>query len=140
MNYMNMKLVKVNGKTREDLLKALATLGELDADFCGDNGIEYLWTSVWEANGFESQEDYEEKEEMLDSDDDDYEEIVLKYESNVEWVLDELKAKETDTDKEIIEEFVSYWIDGDSYYKDHILDVVYDENGKAECIALATMS
>ena len=42
MNNINMKLVKVNGKTREDLLVALASIGEIDADFNGDNGIEYL--------------------------------------------------------------------------------------------------
>ena len=68
-----------------------STLGEMDADFCGDNGIEYLWSPVWEANGFKGQEDYEEKKETLDSDDD--EEVVLKYESNVGWLLDELKEK-----------------------------------------------
>ena len=110
MNNINMKLVKVNGKTREDLLVALASLGEMDADFNGENGIEYLWESV-------------------DKD---------KYESNMEYLLDVLKDKETD--KELIEEYISDWIGCDNYYKDHILDVVYDENGKAECIALATMS
>lgn len=110
MNSINMKLVKVNGKTREDLLVALASLGEMDADFCGDNGIEYLWDGV-------------------DS---------TKYESNMEYLLDVLKDKETD--KELIEEYVSSWIGGDNYYKEHILDVVYDDNGNAECIALATMS
>lgn len=61
MNYMNMKLVKVNGKTREDLLTALASLGEIDADFNGENGVEYLWDEVWKANGFENMKDYEEK-------------------------------------------------------------------------------
>ena len=110
MNSINMKLVKVNGKTREDLLRALASLGDIDADFNGENGIEYLWDDV-------------------DS---------TKYESNMEYLLDTLKDKETD--KELIEEYVDSWIGGDNYYKGHILDVVYDDNGKAECIALATMS
>lgn len=110
MNSINMKLVKVNGKTRENLLSALAILGKMDADFNGENGIEYLWEGV-------------NKE---------------KYESNMEYLLDTLKNKETD--KEVVEEYVSSWIGGDNYYKEHILDVVYDENGKAECIALATMS
>ena len=110
MNNINMKLVKVNGKTREDLLTALASLGDMDADFNGENGIEYLWDSV---DG-------------------------TKYESNMEYLLDTLKDKETD--KELIEEYVSNWIGGDNYYKEHILDVIYDDNGKAECIALSTMS
>ena len=137
MNSMNMKLVKVNGKTREDLLVALANLGGIDADFNGENGIEYLWDKVWKANGFESMEDYEEKNEYDSDEDDDYEEIELKYESNMAYLLDILKDKETD--KELIEEYVSDWIGCENYYKYHILDVVYDENGKAECIALATM-
>ena len=137
MNSINMKLVKVNGKTREDLLVALAILGELDEDFNGGNGIEYLRDEVWKANGFESMEDYEVKNEYDSDEDDDYEEIELKYESNMAYLLDVLKDKETD--KELIKEYISDWIGCDSYYKDHVLDVVYDENGKAECIALALM-
>lgn len=109
-NNINMKLVKVNGKTRENLLVALASLGELDADFNGENGIEYLWDGV-------------------DS---------TKYESNMEYLLDVLKDKETD--KELIEEYVTNWIGNDYYCKNHILDIIYDDNGKAECIALATLS
>ena len=41
VNNINMKLVKVEGKTRQDLLNALASLGEMDLDFCGENGICY---------------------------------------------------------------------------------------------------
>ena len=138
MNYMNMKLVKVNGKTREDLLTALASLGEIDADFNGENGVEYLWDKVWKANGFENMKDYEEKNEYDSDNDEDYEEIELKYESNMEYLLNTLKDKKSD--KELIEEYVANWIGCDNYYKEHILDVVYDDNGKVECIALATMS
>lgn len=138
MNSINMKLVKINGKTRDDLLTALTELGEMDADFNGENGIEYLWDVVWKANGFKNMEDYEEKNEYDSDEDDDYEEIKLKYESNMEYLLDSLK--EETTDKDIIEQYISNWIGNDSYYKDYILDVVYDDNGKAECIALATMS
>lgn len=110
MNSINMKLVKVEGKTRQDLLNALASLGEMDLDFCGENGSDYLWENI----------DQE------------------KYESNMEYLLDILK--DVESDKELIEQFISKWIDGDNYYQDHILDVVYDKNSKAECIALATMS
>ena len=138
MNSINMKLVKVNGKTREDLLAALSELGEMDCDFNGENGIEYLWDIVWKANGFKNIEDYEEKNEYDSDEDDDYEEIELKYESNMEYLLDSLK--EEALDKDVIEQFVSNWIGGDNYYKEYILDIVYDDNGKAECIALATMS
>ena len=110
MSNINMKLVKVEGTTRQDLLDALASLGEMDADFCGENGIDYLWENVDEK----------------------------KYDSNLEYVLDILKDMKTD--KEVIEQFVSKWLDNDGYYSDYILDVIYDVNGKAECIALATIS
>lgn len=110
MNSINMKLVKVNGKTREDLLAALSELGEMDCDFNGENGVEYLWENVDEN----------------------------RYESNMEYLLDSLK--EEALDKDVIEQFVSNWVGSDSYYKEYILDVIYDDNGKAECIALATMS
>ena len=137
MNSINMKLVKVNGKTRNNLLVALANLVLMDADFNGENGLEYLRDEVWKANGFKSMEDYEKQNEYDSDEDDNYEEIELKYESNMEYLLDVLKDKETD--REVIEEYIADWIKCDSYYKDHILDVVYDENGKAECIALALM-
>lgn len=109
MDNITMSLVKVNGKSREDLLNALRELAEIDADFNGENGIDYLWDNV----------------------------DTSKYNSNLEYLLDKLKEKETD--KEIIEEFVSSWIDEDGYYKDHVLDVIYDDNKKAECVALAVM-
>ena len=56
----------------------------------------------------------------------------------MEYLLDTLKDKKTD--KELIEQYVSSWIGTDNYYKEHILDVIYDKNGKAEYIALAIMS
>lgn len=109
MNSINMRLVKVNGKTRKDLFVALVELGEMDCDFNGENGTEYLWYNVNEN----------------------------KYESNMEYLLDTLEAE---NDKDFIEQFVSKWIGCDSYYKDYILNVIFDKDGKAECIALATMS
>lgn len=133
MNNLNMKLVKVNGNTREDLLNALALLGEIDADFCGDNGVEYLWDKVWEANGFEDYEDFENKVENEDFDEDD-----LKYESNMKYLLDTLK--DIKSDKDLIKKYVSCWLDNDGYYSDCNLAVIYNSKEKAECIALATMS
>lgn len=110
MNSINMNTVKVNGKERVDLLEALANLGKMDADFCGDNGSGCLWKNIDES----------------------------KYESNMEYLLSTLEDRKTD--KEVIEEFISAWIRQDHYYKDHILDVIYDESGKAEYIALAALS
>lgn len=133
MSVINMKLVKVSGNTRKDLLTALASLGEMDCDFSGENGIEYMWTKVWNANGFKSMKDFEEKYK-----DKDIEKVQLKYESNMEYLLDTLKDEKTD--KELIEKYITKWIKGDDYYYDYVLDVIYDKKGKAECIALATMS
>ena len=133
MNYLNMKLVKVNGNTRKDLLDALSSLGEMDADFCGDNGIEYLWDEVWKANGFKNYEDFEDKVDNEDFDEDD-----LEYETNMEYLLDTLK--DIESDKKLIEIYVSYWLDNDSYYSNYNLEVIYNSKEKAECIALATMS
>jgi hypothetical protein len=110
MSVLNLRLVKVEGIRRQDLLDALARLSEMDADFCGENGSEYLWDCVDET----------------------------KYSSNMDYLLNTLKNLRSD--KELIERFVSLWLDKDTYYLEHILEVTYDKTGKAECIALATMS
>lgn len=110
MSELNMKLVKIPGKTREDLLAALSELGTMDSDFCGENGPDYMWPDV-------------------DRD---------KYNSNLEYVLDQVK--DIETDEELIKTFVSMFLDTDTYYFDYSLEVLYDENGIAECIALATMT
>lgn len=106
---MYLNTTKVNGKTREDLIDALADLGKFDADFCGDNGIEYLWDCV-DGN---------------------------KYESNREYLLDVVRG--LGTDREVIHTYISTWIGGDSYYQDYELQVIYDDNDKAEFIALAVI-
>ena len=52
-------LEKVVAGNRNSLLAALESLSGFDCDFNGENGLEYLWGEVWEANGFENMEDYE---------------------------------------------------------------------------------
>ena len=52
---LGLKTVKVKENTREALLAALTELGEMDADFSGENGIEYLWE---EASEFDSNCEY----------------------------------------------------------------------------------
>jgi hypothetical protein len=37
------QLLEVTRYNRDDVMDALAHLGENDADFCGDNGYEYRW-------------------------------------------------------------------------------------------------
>ena len=131
---LNLNTVKVKEKTRESLLAALTELGQMDADFSGDNGLCYLWAEVWEANGFKNSSEFERKCKELSSE----EEMILKYDSNLEWLLDELK--DIKSDKTLIETFVSRWINNDRYYHDYQLEVIYDETGTAEYIVLATMS
>ena len=131
----NMGVVKVEGTTKEDLFVALRNIGEMDADFSGENGLDYLWLIVWKANGFESRADFEAKECSSDSEPEGT--TTLKYESNLEWVLDQIK--DLDSDKEIIEAFVSRWLDKDYYYSDYQLEVIYNEDEKAEFIALTTI-
>lgn len=45
----------VSKNNRDDVKDALMELAMCDADFCGDNGDEYLWE---EANGFECNAEY----------------------------------------------------------------------------------
>lgn len=101
---VELKLVKVNGDTRNDLLNALSELASMDADFSGENGSEYLWK---EAVGFKSNADY-----LLNA------------------------VKDMPTDEDVINAFISGWINSDSFYNSFKTDVTYN-NGKAECIALA---
>lgn len=135
---LNMILVKVEGSSRNDLIEALTRLGNLDSDFNGENGLEYMWTKVWNANGFKNMKDFEKQNEYDSDSDKEYEEISLKYESNMAYVLDMIKNEPSD--KEVINAYIDNWIKQDSYYKDHMLEVIYDENGRAECIALSTIS
>lgn len=45
----------ISKNNRNDVKDALMELAMCDADFCGDNGIEYLWE---EAEGFECNAEY----------------------------------------------------------------------------------
>jgi len=103
-------LVEVEKGNREDLLKALESLSDFDCDFIGENGTEYAWEETLEAG----------------------------FESNLEYVLDTVKDIESDV--ECVEKFVSMWMDGDSYYHDHELNYLADDNGKIYVISLSAMT
>jgi hypothetical protein len=128
MDSLNLNVVIVKGTKREDLDEALLELSTCDADFSGENGVEYLWDEAWG--------NVERKEYDSDEDDDDYEEAEPEYSSNAEYVLKAELKDETDH-KTIIEKFIDRWILNDSYYKQSQLDVKYDENGNAKVIAIA---
>lgn len=99
-------LVGVEKGNREDLLKALKNLGEFDCDFNGENGTEYTWEEALE-QGFES---------------------------NLEYVLNEIKNIENDVD--CVEKFISMWMGGDDYYSQYELNYLADD-GKIYAISLS---
>ena len=121
-----LKLESVKAGNRDSLLSALSSLSDFDCDFIGENGISYLWDEVWKANGFESQEDFESKDE----------ETELKYESNLDWLLDEVKKIEDDAD--CIDTFFRIWMDHDkNYYTEYEVNYIRNKNGKVVAVSFA---
>ena len=116
-------LEKVKAGNREDLLSALANLSDFDCDFNGQNGLDYLWDEVWKANGFEDIDDYKNQVNA-----------ELKYESNLDWLLDEVK--DIEDDGECIESFFETWIDNDRNYYDEP-QVNYIRDSKKRVIAIS---
>ena len=122
------KLENVKAGNRNSLLSALTSLSDFDCDFNGENGIDYLWDEVWEANGFESQEDFESKDEKAE----------LKYESNLDWLLDEVKEIEDDAD--CIETFFETWMEHDrNYYDEYEANYIRNKNGKVVAVSFAAV-
>ena len=117
-------VAKVKDNTRESLIEALATLGEGDADFNGDNGLEYLWDVVWEVNGFKSYDDWEAQGEP-----------EMKYESNLAYLCD--KVTEIEDDLKCVSDFFRGWLYHDSYYEDYDYEVSTDADRNITAIALA---
>ena len=131
---LNTKLLKVTrGKNhKKDLLNTLADIGDLDCDFNGENGLDYLWEKVWIDNGFKNQEDYETQQEEND------EMIVLKYYSNLEWLLDKVKNIEDDID--CVETFISTWMYYyGNYYHEYKVNYLTDKNNHIYAISFSTM-
>lgn len=121
-----LKLESVKAGNRDSLLSALSSLSDFDCDFIGENGIDYLWDEVWKANGFESQADFESKDE----------ETELKYESNLDWLLDEVKKIEDDAD--CIDTFFRIWMDHDkNYYTEYEVNYIRNKNEKVVAVSFA---
>ena len=134
-------LVKVKVGNRKSLLDALAELSAFDCDFIGENGVEYLWEEVWEENGFQSYDDFELQTEEPDSDDDEFEEfeeIKLKYESNLDYLLDQVK--DIEDDRECVETFIETWMDNDrNYYDEHEVNYLTDTKNRVTAISFAVI-
>lgn len=118
-------LEKIKAGNREDLLSALANLSDFDCDFNGENGLDYLWDEVWEANGFKDIDEY-----------DNQVNTELKYESNLEWLLDEVKNIKDDG--ECIETFFETWMEHDkNYYDEHEVNYIRNTKGKVIAVSFA---
>ena len=55
--YVGTRLIIKNIQSLEDIKNALISLGDIDADFCGDNGEEYLWKAA-KKKDFETNAEY----------------------------------------------------------------------------------
>ena len=84
--------------TKEAAAEYLMDLANCDCDFNGENGLEYLWE---EAEGFESNAEY-----------------CLAVVTNIEGV----------TPKEMIEKFISLWMDNDGYYAEYDLGIIEEDD------------
>lgn len=104
-------LVKVEAGNRVSLLQTLKDLSDFDCDFNGENGADYAWEETLEAG----------------------------FESNLEYLLNEVKDIESDV--ECVELFVSAWMETDrDYYSAYQLDYLTDKNGNIIVINLAVMT
>lgn len=118
------RVIAVDGGCRKSLLAALKSFGEDDNDFTGENGLEYLWDSVWKVQGFENYEDWISQGEP-----------ELKYTDNCTYLLDKV-AKEVDS-MLCVSIFFNTWLSHDSYYKDYDFDYALDLDEDIIAISLA---
>lgn len=110
MSTLNLTTAVVKKNTRQGLLDALKELANIDADFNGENGEEYLWDNARESG----------------------------YESNADYLINDIK--DIKDDEELINEYIDRWIGGDSYYLQSDLSIMKDDDEKIVAIALAVMS
>lgn len=103
---LSLEEVKKPGN-RDSLAEALRNLADVDNDFNGNNGEDYLWDEAHD-KGFTS---------------------------NLDYSLNDAFKKRKDIS--ILISFLGLWLDEDSYYSDYDYEVLYDENGNIKTIALA---
>lgn len=168
--YVDTCVAKVNGKTREDLINALVKLCEIDGDFNGRSGLEFLHSDVWEANGLIDFDYYEaevkEQEELMYERAEREYKISTSYSSYDDWKTSppptfeqlvnpsdfEVYVKYKSNmeyvldlikDKSTDKEFITSFAEGWVKYgdwDDYRLAVIYDENDKTEVIAITMLA
>ena len=124
-------LAKVEPGNRENLLEALISISDGDCDFNGENGLEYLRDEVWEANGYEDYDDFADKHPDIE------EEVELRYESNMDYLID--KVRDIENDEECIRAYIEGWIGNDGYYREYDLNWLKDGDGKIIALSIAYM-
>ena len=120
---------------RYSLIEALRTLSDNDSDFNGENGLEYMRSEVWEANGYSNFDEF--ANTSKDAARKKLPEPELRYESNQDYYL--AKADEADdvSDKDVVNRFISEWMDHDSYYDAYKVHCFTDSNDNVTAIAVA---
>lgn len=122
-------LAEVEPDNRESLLAALCNISSCDCDFNGENGLEYLRDEVWEANGYKNYDDFADKHPDVEED------VILKYESNMDYLLD--KVRDVENDEDCIHEFVDGWMGNDGYYDEYEVDWLKNDDGKIIVLTIA---
>ncbi len=100
MTEVTSKLVLKEIKTPEDIISLLVSLGDIDADFSGKNGEDYLWSDA-KTSGFENNATYLANE--------------IVFHSSVDAKHKGLNA--------YTEEFARRWLERDSYYRNMYIDL-----------------
>ena len=124
-------LAKVEPDNRKSLLAALCNISSCDCDFNGENGLEYLRDEVWEANGYEDYDDFANKHPDVG------EEVDLKYESNMDYLVD--KVRDIKRDEDCIQQFIYGWMGNDGYYGEYDLNWLTNDDGKIIVLSIAYM-
>ena len=96
---MTLILKKFEIDSPKDIVNALVSLAEIDADFNGENGEEYLW-EIAKTAGYETNADY--LANTIVKSDHDFESCVRTY--------------------------VDEWIGKDFYYKGYEMEILKDKN------------
>ena len=124
-------LASVEPGNRDSLLQALIDISDGDCDFNGENGLEYLWDEVWEANGYKDYDDFADKHPDVE------EEVELKYESNMDYLLE--KVKDIKNDYHCIEAYIEGWMGNDGYYGEYEWNWLKNDDGKIIALSIAYM-
>ena len=106
---LHTSLERVKAGNRADLLNTLRNMADFDMDFNGDNGEDYTWEEALE-KGFES---------------------------NLEYVIDEVK--DIENDEECVKTFFEEWMENDGYYAEYEVNCLTDTKGRVTAISFASV-